>query len=80
MTTDAAHNPRRGVPVESATVVAEEDRAISAITDREIDRSRRARRERDGHGLAAFADDAQGAVAALEAESFDVGADRFRHP
>lgn len=38
----------------------------------------RAGRERDRHGLAALAVHHKSAVAALEAELFDVGAQRFR--
>ena len=74
---DAAHDPARGVPIESVAVGAAEDRSFAAFTDGEIDRPRGAGRERDGHDLAALAQDRQGAVAAFEAELFDVGAGRF---
>ena len=52
----------------------------AAFADDQIDRSGGAGRERDGDVLAALAQDQQGAVTAFQAESFDVGTDRFRHP
>lgn len=40
----------------------------------------RPRGDRDGHGLAALAENSQGAVSSLQAERFDVGASRLRDP
>ena len=77
---DAAHDPAGGVTVEPAAVGAEEDRSFAAFADGEVDGPGGAGRERDGDDLAALAQDGQGAVAALEAEAFDVGAGRFGDP
>ena len=44
----------------------------SAFTDGEVDGSRGAGREGDGDELSAFAEDGEGAVAAFDAECFDV--------
>ncbi len=48
-----------------------------SFSNREIDSSSGARYEWDGGGLVAFAEDAQGAMSALEREVFDVGSARF---
>ena len=42
--------------------------------------SRRARCQWHGHNLAALAEDGEGAVAPLQAEGLDVGADRLGDP
>jgi hypothetical protein len=62
------------VPVESPTVRCEEQRALSALADGEVDRSAGAGRERDGDDLAALAGNHQSAVAAFAAHVLDVGA------
>ena len=77
---DSSHDPARGVAIESGAVCAAEDGTFAAFTDREIDRPRGAGRQRDGHDLAAFAQDLQRAMAAFQAELFDVGARRFGDP
>ena len=53
---------------------------FAAFTDGEVDGAGGAGRERDDHDLAAFAQDRQRAVAAFEAEGFDVGTGRFGDP
>jgi hypothetical protein len=61
------------VPVEALPVRFDEDRAHGALTDGEIDRPGHPRCERQSGGLATLAHHGEGAVAALEAEGFDVG-------
>jgi hypothetical protein len=68
-----ADPPVSGAPVEAVAVAAPEDRPFVAFADGPVDRSRGSGDERDGGGLVALADDAQCAVAALEAEVLDVG-------
>jgi hypothetical protein len=46
----------------------------------QVDRAGGARRERDDGFLAAFADDRQGAVSALDRQRFDVRGDGFGDP
>lgn len=70
------HDPPRGVTVEPIAFAAQEDRAFHALADRQVDRTRRPGREEDGDGLA---EHRECAVAALETERFDVGAERFGH-
>jgi hypothetical protein len=65
------------VPVEALTATGQQDRAIGAFADDEVDRSRRARGEWHGDCLAALAKHHQRAVAAFQSESFDIGADRL---
>jgi hypothetical protein len=61
-----------GLPVETFAVVAEEDRPLDPFADGQVDSSGGARRERDGDDLAALAQHDEGAVAAFDAEGFDV--------
>jgi hypothetical protein len=63
----AAHDPGGTVPVEPLPVGAEEDRPVHPLTDGQVDRPRRPRRQRDGDHLAALADDNQSPVPALDA-------------
>jgi hypothetical protein len=67
-------------PVQSAAVGGEEDWSIAALTDRQVDRPCRARRERDGDDLAALAGDHQSPVPALHAQGLDVGTGGLRDP
>ena len=76
---DRSHLPVSGATVEPAAVPAGEDGAVGPFANGEIDGARRARHERDGGGLVAFADDAQGAVPSGHAKVFDVGGARLRH-
>src|SRR5205085_1814979 len=69
---EAPHDPPRGVAVEALAVSPDEDRPLGPFADGEIDRSGRARRQRDGDDLAAFAEHGEGAMAAFDAERFDV--------
>ena len=66
-----------GAAVEALAVPAAQDRALVAFADGEVDRASGTGNERDDGGLVAFADDPQGAVAALEAEVLDVGRARL---
>jgi hypothetical protein len=75
-----AHDPGRAMAVHALTVRSKEDRTVEAFADGEIDRSGGARCERDRNDLAAFAQDGEGAVPAFEAESVDIGAERFGDP
>ncbi len=70
---DGAHPTMGGAPVESVTVVTDQDGAVASFSDGEIDGSYRAGHEGDHGGFVAFADDAQGAMPAVETEVFDVG-------
>ncbi len=67
----APHDPRRAVPIQTASGTVAEDRSVAAFTDDEVNGSRGAWGERDRHGLACFAMDQQGAVTAFEAELVD---------
>ena len=57
-----------------------QDRPLAAFTDGEVDGAGGAWHERDDRGLVAFADDAQGAVSAFEAEVLDVRRAGFADP
>jgi hypothetical protein len=76
----AADDPAGAVPVQSAACGGEEDGSFAALADRQVDRPRCPRCERDDGFLAAFAGDGQGAVAALDGQVVDVGADGFGDP
>ena len=58
--------------IEPPAVGTEEDRALAAFTDREVDGSGGSGREWDDYGLAALAQDRERAVTAFEAERLDV--------
>jgi hypothetical protein len=72
--------PGCGVPGQALAFVAQEDRSLEPLTDRQVQRSGGSRRQRDGDGLGSFAVHHEGSVASLEAELFDVGAEGFRDP
>jgi hypothetical protein len=74
---EAPHDPPGGVTVESCAVAAEEDRSLDALTDREVDRPGGTRGQWDRDDLAALAEHGEGAMPALGAECFDVGAESF---
>jgi hypothetical protein len=67
-TAEAANDPPGGVTVQPSSVSADEDRTLDPFTDSEVDGSRCARRERNGHDLAALATHGQGAMAAQRPE------------
>ena len=75
---DTAHNPGSAVTIETATPTVAEARTAAVFTDGEIYSPCGSRGERDRDGLAALAVDDEDAVSSLEAELFDVSADRFR--
>jgi len=73
----SANDPARTVAVEAVAVDPEEDRALTALADCEVDGTGRAWRERDGDNLAALAHDGEGSMSAFEAQRFDVGTSRL---
>ena len=77
---DAPHDPSRCVPVQPGAVGVEEDRALQAFANGQVDGPGDTWRQRHRDELAALAQHGQGAVAAFLAERFDVGTDRLRHP
>src|SRR6476661_9018701 len=68
------------MPVQPPPVRGQEHRPFGALADGQVDRPSGARRQRDGDDLAALAGDGQGPVAALDAQSLDVGAGCFGDP
>jgi hypothetical protein len=68
------------VAVEAFAVRCDEDRTLGPFADGQVDRSRRAWRERDGHDPAALAEHREGPMPALDAERFDVGTESFGDP
>ena len=74
------HRPSSGVPGQALAVVAEEDRPVEPLTDRQIEGPGSAWCEGDGDGLAALAMHHQGAAAPVEAELVDVGTERLGVP
>jgi len=62
-----------GASVEALAVASPQDRSFAPFADGEIDGACRAWNEWDGGGLAAFPEDLEGSVAALEAQILDVG-------
>jgi hypothetical protein len=60
-------DPARAVAVEAFAIDPEEDRALAALADCEIDRTGREWGERDGDDLAALAQDGKGSMSAFEA-------------
>jgi|SRR5829696_1861909 len=74
---DASHDPPGCVTVEASTVGLGEDGTVESLSDGQIDSAGDAWCERHRRGLAALADHGEGAMAALQAEGVDVGADRF---
>lgn len=75
---DASHDSGGAVSVESCAGAVAEDRSFGSFADGEIDSAGGSWCEWDGHGLAAFAVDDEGAVSSFESELFDVRSDRFR--
>ena len=74
---DASNDPAGPVAVKSSALGTDEDRTVGALANGEIDGPGGPRCERDDDRLAALAQDGEGAVSALEAESLDVCADRL---
>jgi hypothetical protein len=68
-----------GAAVEALAVASQQDRALAAFIDSEIDRATCSWYERDHCWLVALADDPQRSMAAIEADVFDVGLARFAH-
>jgi hypothetical protein len=66
--------------VQPLTIATPQDRAFVPFTDGEIDGAGGPRDERDRCWLVALTDDAQGPVASLHPEVFDIGGTGLRHP
>ncbi len=77
---DPSDDPSRAVTVEATTVRCGEDRSGAAFADREVHGPGRARRQRDGDGLASLAQHRPGPMPPLDAEGLDVRPDGFGHP
>jgi hypothetical protein len=74
---DSTHDPTSSMTVESLSCAVDEDRALEALTDREVDGPGDPRRERHGHDRAALAGHRQRPVTTFQAERVDVGAKCF---
>jgi len=77
---DRAHPTMRSAPIESLTVAAAQDWTVVPLTNREVDRSARARHKRDGRWLVALAHNVKRAMTAFESEIFNIGCAGFGHP
>jgi len=75
-----ADDPGGPVPVQPTAIGGQEQRPVATLADGQVDRPRRARRERDGDHLATLAGDHQHPVAAFDAEGLDVDSGGFRDP
>jgi hypothetical protein len=75
-----AGDPPGAVPVQPPIGPSQEYRTAGALADSQVDRPGGARRQRDGHDLAALAGDGQRPVPALQAQVLDVGPGRFGDP
>ncbi len=80
LATEAAHDARRGVAVEPATVTVAEDGPGLAVPDSQVNGPSGARRERHGGGLVAFAGHEQGAMPTLQCQVGDIGAQCLGDP
>ena len=69
---DRCHPPVSGAAVESFPVPALEDRAVVALTDRQVDRAGRSRDDRDSGGLVALPGDPQYPMATFGGQVLDV--------
>src|SRR5919106_2092690 len=74
---DATHDPAGRVTVNPPPAGSEEDRPVAALADHEIDGPGRAGRQGNGHNFASLAPDRERAMAPLQAQVLDVGADGF---
>ena len=77
---DRFHPSMRSSPIETLSIVTDQDRALTPIADREVHGARRAWHERDDGRLATLAEDPQRAMPAIEAKISDVGVARLAHP
>ncbi len=68
------------MPVQPVSGRGQEDRSLAAFADRQVDGPCRPQGERDDGFLAALAHDSQGAVAAVQAEHFNVVSDGLGDP
>jgi hypothetical protein len=69
-----------GASVESLTIVAMQDRPFASLAQREVDGAGHSWDQRDHGRLVALPDDAQGAMAPVEAEVLGVGGTGLAHP
>jgi hypothetical protein len=74
---DPADEATGPVTVHALAVGAQEDGAGGPLTDGQVDRPGRARRQRHGYHLAPLANDSERAMAALHAQGLDVGTEGF---
>ena len=77
---DGPDPPVGGAAVQTLTIATPQDRAVVTFTDGEIDGAGGPRDERDRCWLVALTDDAQGPVASLYPEVFDIGGTGLGHP
>jgi hypothetical protein len=77
---DLADDAPGAVPVQAATVSAHEHRTAGSFADGQIDCPGGARRQRDGHNLAALVRYGQGPVPALQAQVLNIGTGGFGDP
>ncbi len=67
------------VPVQPPPVRGQEHRPVRPFPNGQVDRPRRARRQRDGHHLAALSGNGKSPVTALQTQVLDIGASGLRH-
>jgi hypothetical protein len=79
-TGDATHNARRSVTVEPLPIRSNEERGFAALADREVEGACGAQCERNRHDFATLSQNRECAVAALEPEGFDIGAEGLGDP
>jgi hypothetical protein len=75
-----ADDPPGAMPVQPPPVRGQEHRPFRPFADGQVNCPGGARRQRNGHHLAALAGNRQGPVAALEAQVLNVGAGGLRDP
>ncbi len=74
-------DPGRGVAVKpGGRFPIQQDRAVAAFPNAQVDRTGGAWSEGDGDDLSAFPGDRQGAMSSLHCQVFDVGSEGFRDP
>jgi len=77
---DFADDPASAVPGQPPPVGGQEYRPVRSVTDGQVDRPGRARRQRYRHDFATLTGDRQGAVTALYAQVLDIGAGSLGDP
>ena len=77
---DGADPAMCGTSVESLTIVAAQDRSLASLAQGKIDRPGHSGDQRNHGRLVALPDDAQRAMAPVEAEVLSIGRTGFAHP